>query len=133
MLNVRKNLKNKKNIVWVLICVGVFWGLFTFHERASQIYEVVVNRGISFGLDLGVWQGIVGIFLGIVLLIKWHKYWGARLMIIGAMGNFIDRLRWGGVRDYWNFFEIWINNIYDWVIVLGGILLIIELWRKSSK
>jgi lipoprotein signal peptidase len=99
----------------------------------SQIVEVIYNKGISFGVELGTWGWLAGIIMGIILVVKWGRYWGARLMILGAMGNMADRLRWGGVRDYWNFFDVWINNIYDWVIVLGGILLIIELWRKSSK
>ena len=99
----------------------------------SRVFEVYKNTGISFGVELGIWGWLAGISLGIFLAEKWGKYWGAKLMILGAMGNIADRLRWGGVRDYWNFLDVWINNIYDWVIVLGGILLIIELWRKSSK
>jgi lipoprotein signal peptidase len=99
----------------------------------SRVYEVFENTGISFGVEVGIWGWLAEIILGLFLVVKWGKYWGSKMMILGGMGNLIDRLRWGGVRDYWNFLDIWINNIYDWVIVLGGILLIIELWRKNSK
>lgn len=94
---------------------------------------VFENRGVSFGVELGIWGWVVGLGLLIFLVVKWGKFFGSKLMIFGAIGNLVDRLELGVVRDYWNFFDIWINNIYDWVIVLGGILLIIELWRKSSK
>ena len=132
MLNVRKNLKNKY-FGEIFVVLGTYLGLRYFHEWMSRISEVSKNTGISFGVELGIWGWLLGIIFGLYLAVKWGKYWGARLMILGAMGNMADRLRSGGVRDYWNFMDVWINNIYDWVIVLGGILLIIELWRKSSK
>jgi lipoprotein signal peptidase len=132
VLNVRTNLKNKY-LLEIFVVLGIYIGLRLFHEWMSQVFEVFKNKGISFGVELGIWGWLIGIILGIFLVVKWGKYWGAKLMILGAMGNLADRLRWGGVRDYWNLLDVWINNIYDWVIVLGGILLIIELWRKSSK
>jgi lipoprotein signal peptidase len=132
VLNVRKNLKNNQ-ILDLFVALGFYVGLRFFHERMSQVLPVFENRGVSFGVELGIWGWIIGFGLLMFLVVKWGKYFGARLMIFGAIGNLVDRLVLGVVRDYWNFFGIWINNIYDWVIVLGGILLIIELWRKSSK
>lgn len=106
------------------------------------------NRGVSFGLfhdsDLGPWPLLVlsGGF-SIVLLV-----WMARapqvllrlalaLMIGGALGNAIDRVRWGAVADYidvyvgtWHF---WAFNLADAFISVGAALLIADsLFRRES-
>ena len=96
MLNVRKNLKNKY-FGEVFVVLGTYLGLRYFHEWMSRISEVSKNMGISFGVELGIWGWLLGIIFGLYLAVKWGKYWGARLMILGAMGNMADRLRSGEI------------------------------------
>lgn len=54
-------------------------------------------------------------------------------MISGGCVNLIDRIRYGGVCDYWKIWGINIyNNIADWLIFIGVVLLIINLiWKKK--
>lgn len=88
--------------------------------------ELTKNTGIVFGLDLPVWF-IYGLTFGIL---AWGGYWmmknkrrwdfwsllGLSLIFSGALGNLIDRLRYGYVVDfikvYWwptfNLADVWI-------------------------
>ncbi|MFW6278729.1 MAG: signal peptidase II [Bacillota bacterium] len=52
------------------------------------------------------------------------------LIIGGAVGNLIDRIRLGYVIDYLDF-KIWpVFNLADMAVVIGGGLLIIVLWKS---
>lgn len=127
---------SKKTIVEVLI--GLL-GLMTHWWLAGR-GEVYLNSGISFGLmgDNIRWLiGGGGVMVGL-------GYWGLRgenlgimVMVVGGVINWIDRLIFGGVRDYW-----WIpglsvyNNLADWLIALGVTLAwgdFIWKWQKSMK
>jgi signal peptidase II len=51
----------------------------------------------------------------------------------GALGNIIDRARWGYVIDFLDF-RVWpVFNVADSAITVGGVILGICLWRASSK
>ena len=113
----------------------------------NPFFQIVytINTGVAFGLlkDLGL------VFIIIALLISGAILFYARrlradqrlialalgLMLGGALGNVIDRLRLGGgVLD---FFDIGVgtlrnaSNFADWSIVLGVILLAIATWREE--
>jgi lipoprotein signal peptidase len=47
------------------------------------------------------------------------------------MINFVDRYRFGYVRDYWNIWGNIFNNLNDWLIVAGVLLFIVEVWKKE--
>ncbi|MFA6409859.1 MAG: signal peptidase II [Gammaproteobacteria bacterium] len=59
------------------------------------------------------------------------------LILSGAIGNLIDRIAYGHVRDFLDFY--WHNwhwpafNIADSAICIGAILLIIELFRREHR
>ena len=78
--------------------------------------SLAFNRGISFGLlgDLGSWGPVVlssltGGIVGFLLLWLWkaeHVWDGAAISLIigGALGNLLDRLRVGAVTDFLDFY-----------------------------
>jgi len=100
---------------------------------------MVWNRGVSFGMmqDMGIWPLTVlalaiSAFLTVWIFRSTSKFESIALgMIIGgAIGNVVDRLRFGGVAD---FLDIYVGtyhwpsfNIADSAITIGVVLLLIQ-------
>ena len=116
----------------------VFWPL-----QFTRIW----NEGVSFGLlqaehDLVRW-GLVVFSLGVaVLLSVWARSQtrllpalGLGLVIGGAIGNAIDRARFGAVVDFIDVqrlgFFPWIFNIADSGITIGVVLLLLDSLRPQ--
>ncbi|MFT8243392.1 signal peptidase II [Roseomonas sp. BN140053] len=112
-------------------------------------FSMVWNRGVTFGLLAGdaPWHGwlLAGAALAVAaLLIRWLARAETRAVAIalggiigGAVGNVIDRLRWGAVFDFvdasawgWHWY---VFNVADAAIVLGVVVLVADaLFRPSS-
>lgn len=105
------------------------------------------NEGVSFGLfpaehDLVRW-GMVTFSLGVAVLLSfWARTQtrllpalGLGLLIGGAVGNAIDRARFGAVVDFIDVqrlgFFPWIFNVADSGITIGVILLLIDSLRPQ--
>ena len=97
----------------------------------------VENTGAAFGMfkDLN-WFFIVFSILVIVFIFYYYKKikWKFPLILIlaGTIGNLIDRIFFGYVRD---FFMIWIwpvFNIADICITVGVLLLVFYLYREDK-
>ena len=96
----------------------------------------VENRGAAFGL----FQNNQIIFI-VVALIASKKInskickTSIMLIIAGALGNLIDRIRLDFVVDYFDFVFIWnyVFNLADCFIVVGTILLCLYVLIKSDK
>jgi lipoprotein signal peptidase len=109
--------------------------LFWINELLVRNFGVVVkNSGVSFGLNAG------GVLLVVIILVifGWRVVWrgGEEWLLVvwlGGLLNFIDRMRFGFVRDYWYLGFGLYNNLADWVITLGVGMFIINLWMKKSK
>jgi lipoprotein signal peptidase len=106
------------------------------HEfLATQSTNLVKNYGISLGQSLPFLYLIVFIFIvsSSIIYFKENKL-GVLLIVSGGLINFIDRIRFGFVRDYWELFDSSIyNNINDWIIATGVILFLIDIiWKKSK-
>lgn len=54
------------------------------------------------------------------------------LLIAGAISNLIDRLRYGGVIDYFALPNLFVFNIADIVIISGLIGLLAKLWIRKK-
>jgi signal peptidase II len=110
---------------------------------------MVWNRGITFGLfgdaHWGRWAFAALALAIVVVLITWLIRAGRRwvaaalgLIIGGAIGNVIDRVRWGAVADFLDFHVAGWHwpafNVADSAIVVGvGLLLLDALFgRKDS-
>ena len=93
---------------------------------------LIHNRGAAFGIFRNqVYLFIITSLAAIVLIYfglksnKHDKYYVVCLSLIlaGALGNLIDRLRFGYVVDFLNFY-IWpVFNVADSAITIGAILL----------
>jgi len=96
---------------------------------------MVENTGISFGINFpGVivveilTLAIIGFFL-----LKDKKNFGWWFIMIGGGLNLGERLLYGRVTDYWPIFETGIyNNINDYLIFIGLVMVIFGKWKKSK-
>ncbi len=111
---------------------------------------IVWNRGVSFGLMGGeralppwVLSGVaiavcVGLFLWLRRTDRLLTGWGIGLVIGGAIGNVIDRARWGAVFDFADFHvHQWhwpAFNVADSAIVVGvGMMFIDSLLGEGRR
>ena len=106
---------------------------------------LVYNRGAAFGFlgEASGWQlpffVVVGAIVSIVIVIRLaraaatQKWFEVALVLIlaGAVGNLIDRIRVGYVVDfielYYGAWRFPAFNVADMVIFLGALMLIVEL------
>lgn len=110
-------------------------------------FTYVLNTGVSFGLFgggagrwiLSIFSVLVAIALGIWAL-RSHRglLLGAIGLIMGgAIGNAIDRIRFGGVVDFIDFSGTglfpWIFNIADSGITVGVVLLILDSFLSERR
>ena len=110
----------------------------------------VLNQGISYGLfaqqgDLGQWVLAGFATLAAIALACWLAagtggwIWtiSVGLLIGGAIGNGIDRVRLGGVADFFSMhafgFYWYVFNIADVAIVAGVIGLLYDSFRPSRN
>ena len=102
---------------------------------------MVWNRGVSFGFlradqDLARWGlAAFSIVVSIALSIwvrrttEWLKAVSLGLVIGGAIGNVVDRIRFGAVADFLDFSGLyfpWVFNVADSAITVGIILLLLD-------
>lgn len=77
---------------------------------------------------------IIGVIVGYRYLPK-ERAWtrvATALVVGGALGNLIDRIRLGKVIDFLDF-RVWpVFNLADTAIVTGALLLILEVWRTGN-
>lgn len=109
----------------------------------------VENRGVSFGLfGDGSARWFLSVFSVVVagVLAWWALKADRRLLVAaiglvmgGAIGNVIDRIRFGFVVDFLDFsgtgFFPWVFNVADSAITVGVILLILDslLSERAAK
>jgi signal peptidase II len=109
--------------------------------------QYVQNTGVAFSLLQG--QSVLFIFIAVALVVIGTLYWRMRetgslaikltfgLILGGAFGNLIDRLRHAYVVDFIHFhipaarFEFPLFNVADSAISIGVVLLAFLLWRSA--
>jgi signal peptidase II len=108
---------------------------------------MVWNQGVSFGLlradhDLARWA-LTGFSLLVALVLGWWARnatrplmgWGLGLVMGGAIGNAIDRFRFGAVVDFVDVTQLmfpWVFNVADSAICVGVALLLLDSLRKDG-
>ena len=115
----------------------------------SNLFNIhfVWNRGISFSAFNAVMPAILCVLTAfIILYLLYYLFRKAALyerlpialIIGGALGNLVDRIRFGAVADFiqWHIGGWWtfpaIFNIGDMFITFGVILYLINLFRHKS-
>ena len=112
----------------------------------SNVFHLtyVENRGAAFGLFqnnqiIFVVVAMIACIVGLYYLYKKDLNLLAKssiiLLISGAIGNMIDRVRLGFVVDYFDFRIIWeyVFNVADIFVVVGTILLCIYILFFEDK
>ena len=142
--------------VIVLDQLSKHWILFVY-DLPARVSEQVVgpfyltmvwNQGVSFGLlradqDLGRWLLVAFSVLVAIALAIWARRGDRTLMALalglvmgGAIGNAIDRARFGAVVDFIDVSRLyfpWVFNIADAAISVGVVLLLLDGFRRDAK
>jgi signal peptidase II len=100
------------------------------------------NRGVSFGLFNNDWPlnaWVLPLIIGaiVVVLAVWLVRceratigWALGLVIGGAVGNLVDRVRYGAVADFLDFHAFGYHwpafNVADSAITIGAVILILD-------
>lgn len=105
-------------------------------------FDLVWNRGVTFGLLTNhhdwmpyVWSGVA--CLVVTIMLRWLcrvDYWlvaaAIGLIIGGAIGNVIDRCRFGAVVDFIHVaYYPWVFNVADCAVVVGVCLLVFDSFK----
>lgn len=111
-------------------------------------FSFVLNDGVSFGLfGGGAGRWILSVFsIAVSGALAWWALRSDRklltaaigLVMGGALGNVIDRIRFGGVVDFLDFSGTglfpWVFNVADSAISIGVALLILDgVWADRRK
>lgn len=108
------------------------------------------NRGVSFGImnNDGDWNAIFLSVLSIVIVVGlaiWLRKaqsvilaLGLGAIIGGALGNVVDRVRWGAVADFLDFHVMGHHwpafNVADSAITVGAVILVLDaLFARPSS
>jgi len=107
---------------------------------------LVENAGVSFGLlQSGGWArwALAGFALTVAAALAWwvrraeRLYTGVALGLVigGAIGNFLDRVRFGTVVDFVDVTQLrfpWVFNLADSAITIGIVLLLAESFLQPK-
>lgn len=104
----------------------------------------VENRGAAFGLfeNMQIFFIAVAVIVTIAGLVYIHKVKMSKmanisicLIIAGAIGNLIDRIKLGYVIDFFDFRFIWnyVFNVADVLVVIGTFILCIYLIKSGKE
>ena len=136
--------------------IAKYWILEVFRLPLKGSVEVfgpfhlsmVWNKGVSFGLfraDLDwVRWALVTFSIGVaIFLAVWARKIdrpllasAVGLVMGGAVGNVIDRIRFGAVADFLDFKALyfpWVFNVADSAITIGVMLLLLDSFRRDVR
>ena len=113
--------------------------LLVLDQVTKYFLATITNTGAAFGILKGfnIPLLIFGLIALVVCIFFYFKDRRLRLpltfLIAGIMGNSIDRIFFGHVRDFINvgLFNFPVFNLADSFNVIGVVLLIVSLWKKN--
>ena len=124
------SVKKKKKFSLIGIILGLSTLGFFVHDYLAGVLKVFPNPGIGFGLSCNFLVCVAFLALIVMMVLFWKRQdFGLMIIIIGGLINFIDRIVFGHVRDYWNFWFFY-NNLADLIIVFGVLYSLVHLWKK---
>ena len=112
-------------------------------------FRLAYNRGAATGISLGEWsRPLFSIFAVVAVIViariyrqappgDWKLGAACALLIGGAIGNLLDRLRSPlGVVDFidvgWGTLRFWVFNIADIGVSTGAIVMALLLWKRDG-
>lgn len=138
-------------LVMILDRMSKLWALRSCQETVTVTpwlqCDLVINRGVSFGLFHADNQWIFGAVTLLVIILtvvvalhaimqarQGHSYFGELCIIGGSLSNVLDRFMYNGVIDFvvvktpWGFWPAY--NVADALIVCGVMILILTHYRE---
>ena len=127
---------------------------FDVHNVIPGFFDIVhsQNRGVAFGLmndSTSAWRTVVLIvFASAAMLVVAGMLWkaqrtdrltsiGLALILGGAAGNLFDRIVWGRVTDFLEFYVRDMHwptfNVADSCVVIGSGLLLVDILRPKRQ
>ncbi|MFO7262825.1 MAG: signal peptidase II [Bacillaceae bacterium G1] len=104
------------------------------------------NAGAAFGILQGQRWLFIVVTVAVVAVIVYAFWkmrhdeplcWSLSLILGGAVGNLLDRIRFGEVVDFIDVrifgYHYPIFNVADSAVVIGGVLLALMLWRGGAR
>jgi signal peptidase II len=143
-------------LILVLDVVTKRWAMDALSIRSSELLGGLVpltlafNRGAAFGISIGndprwffIPVTVLALFLLTYLLVKTDisdrfRLLALSLVLAGALGNLIDRVRWDrGVVDFigpinLGFMDWPIFNVADMAISCGAVALALSFWTEEE-
>ena len=106
-------------------------------------FTYIINPGAAFGILKYQHAFFLGIVVVLFAVYGWMRkripgkplYFpiGIGLLLGGALGNAVDRVRIGGVVDFFDF-RVWpIFNVADMAICTGVSLILYYFWRHEDR
>lgn len=110
-------------------------------------WEIYKNYGLAFGLPVSANEFYFAVFIFLIFIfvgwkkgifVDWRemdreKIFAAALVAAGALGNMIDRIKWGYIIDYINIGGLLVFNLADAMITIGVLILLKDLVLKTEK
>lgn len=140
--------QGSKYLVSRLVAPGQVVEVIPDHFNLVHIY----NRGAAFGLFSSLAPAtaqyffVTAVLAAIIFLgyLHWRtpvsqpwSLWGYRLLLTGAAGNLTDRLRFGEVLDFLDFYVGRYHwpafNVADSLITIGAGFLVLALWQAEEE
>ena len=131
-----------KKIVITHLSYGGVWSPWEWLTPYARIVHWS-NTGVAFGML----QGMNPVFIGLAVLVSFgivyyypkieKKDWMIKLALMmelgGAVGNLVDRIKYGYVIDFISVgtFPVW--NIADACITVGVIILLLGVWLQEKR
>ena len=108
---------------------GAAFGLFATIDSPMR---TVLLHGVAFGVFFAV------LTYAMKSSVAWTRLQvGLSLILGGALGNLVDRVRFGSVTDFLDFYvgsHRWpAFNVADSAITIGVCLLALDIWRKPEQ
>ncbi|MGE0555455.1 MAG: signal peptidase II [Gemmatimonadales bacterium] len=153
-----------RRVFWPIVSVWVLLDVLTKRWAESALVPVppqeilgeflrlrlVYNRGAAFGLHLGEYSRWIFLVIALVAVIgiswkardhdwkEWLRQIAAALVVGGAAGNLIDRIR--GTAGVVDFIDVGIGltrwptfNVADIGVSCGAVALAISFWLEDSR
>jgi signal peptidase II len=130
-----------KRLVMTSFSPGESWNPVAALERWVSL-TYVTNTGAAFGMfpDYGGIFMVIAVVVVVVIVVyyrylpgdQWLVQISLGLQLGGALGNLLDRLRYGHVIDFIDF-KVWpVFNVADSSVFIGVVILAFHLWRHGE-